>query len=557
VAEYTLRRRCQERLLALRDQRYGWWNHWRELADYVLPRRYQWLLTPNEVTRGGQINQRIIDSTGTIAARTCASGMMAGITSPSRPWFKLRIPDTAASTDQSGPVARWLAECERRMMRVFSESNFYNSMGVLFLDLTVFGSACALIYEDYDNVICCYNPALGEFYFDNSPQLKIDTVYREFKYTVAQAEARWGRERLSITSQRDLDTPAGRQRQILIGHALEPNVGDSPVPKRFRWRDVYWEVASGEIEGTLGERGFNEFPALGARWDLAGDDVYGRSPGMDALGDIKQLQQETKRKAQAIDKMVNPPLLADVQLKNQPASTLPGGVTYVNNLRETSGMRPIYQVAPPVQELMQDITEIQRRIQRIFFNDLFMMFEQLQAEPRSAAAVDVRREEKMTMLGPVIERLQNEVLDPAIDRVFGIMQRGGLLPDPPQEIAGQFIKVEYVSMMAEAQKAAGTAGIERILGLAGNLAGVDPSAMDVIDVKETMQEYAMLLSVNPNVIRSDNEVLAIRAERAKAQQAQQEQQASLAYTQAAKNLSQTELGGGINAAQLLANGGTA
>jgi hypothetical protein len=538
----------------LRDDRYGWWQHWRELADYILPRRYQWLLSPNEFSRGGQINQRILDSTGTIAARTCASGMMAGITSPARPWFKLRIPE--GDDDQSGLVARWLAECERRMMRVFSESNFYNSMGVLFLDLVVFGSGCVLIYEDYDDVIRCYNPCLGEFYFANSSKLKVDTVYREFKYTAGQAEEEFGKGALSENTQRLLTQPNGRDQYIEIAHGIEPNVGPSSVPSRFRWREVYWERGSSEIEGELRKRGFNEFPALAARWDLAGDDAYGRSPGMDALGDIKQLQQETKRKAQAIDKMVNPPLMADVQLKNQPASSLPGGITYVNSLgNDRPGLRPIYQVAPPVQELMQDIAEVQKRIQRIFFNDLFMMFEQLQAEPRSAAAVDVRREEKMTMLGPVIERLQNEVLDPAIDRVFGIMQRGGLLPDPPPAIAGQFIKVEYVSMMAEAQKAAGTAGIERILGIAGNLAGVDPTAMDVVNVQETMQEYAMLLSVNPNVIRSDDEIAAIVAQRAKDKQAEQAQAASLAYTQAAKNLSQTDLGGGQNAAALIANGG--
>lgn len=536
----------------LRNDRYGWWKHWRELADYILPRRYQWLLSPQETTRGGQINQRIIDSTGTIAARTCASGMMAGITSPARPWFKLRIPE--ADGDQAGPVARWLAECERRMMRVFSESNFYNAAGVLFLDLVVFGSGVILIYEDFDDVIRCYNPCLGEFYFANSAKLKVDTVYREFKFTIAQAEQEFGKEKLSLTSQRALETPAGRGQYIPIGHAIEPNEGQSSVPSRFRWREVYWEVTSSETDGTLREKGFNEFPALAARWDLAGDDAYGRSPGMDALGDIKQLQQETKRKAQAIDKMVNPPLMADIQLKNQPASSLPGGITYVHNLQNNPGLKPIYQVMPPIQELMQDITEIQRRVQRIFFNDLFMMFEQLQSEPRSAAAVDVRREEKMTMLGPVIERLQNEFLDPAIDRTFGIMSRGGLLPPPPPEIQGQFIKVEYVSMMAESQKAAGTAGIERILGVAGNLAGVDPTAMDVINVQETMQEYANLLSVNPNVIRNDKEILAIRAERAKAQQAQQAQEASLAYTQAAKNLSQTDLGGGVNAAQVAAGG---
>jgi hypothetical protein len=216
-------------------------------------------------------------------------------------------------------------------------------------------------------------------------------------------------------------------------------------------------------------------------------------PAMVALGDIKQLQQETKRKAQAIDKMVNPPLMADVQLKNQPASVLPGGVTYINNLANNPGMKPIYTVMPPVQELMQDIKEIQERIKVIFFNDLFMMFQNLQAEPRSAAAVDARREEKLVMLGPVLERFENEALDPAIERIFGIMLRGGLLPPPPPELHGTFVKVQYVSMLAEAQRATGTAAIERVLATAGNLAGVDPTAMDVVDVRECLQEYGMLL----------------------------------------------------------------
>jgi hypothetical protein len=153
-------------------------------------------------------------------------------------------------------------------------------------------------------------------------------------------------------------------------------------------------------------------------------------------------------------------------------------------------MKPIYTVMPPVQELMQDIKEIQERIKVIFFNDLFMMFQNLQAEPRSAAAVDARREEKLVMLGPVLERFENEALDPAIDRIFGIMLRGGLLPPPPPELHGTFVKVQYVSMLAEAQRATGTAAIERVLATAGNLAGVDPTAMDVVDVQECLQEYA-------------------------------------------------------------------
>ena len=79
------------RLLGLRANRYSWWAHARELADYLLPRRYKWLVTPNQMSRGSPVNQHILDSTGTLAARNLASGMMSGISSPTRPWFKLKI----------------------------------------------------------------------------------------------------------------------------------------------------------------------------------------------------------------------------------------------------------------------------------------------------------------------------------------------------------------------------------------------------------------------------------------------------------------------------------
>jgi hypothetical protein len=554
----ALIKHCNERLAALRTARTPWWNHWREIADYLLPRRYRWLVTPNDPSRGASTNNKILDSTATVAHRVLGSGMMSGITSPSVQWFKLTVPDSAEEQDQSNPVTRWLAEVQQRMLRVMSESNFYPAMAQLYMDLGGFGTACGIIYEDYDDVIRCYNPCAGEYYFANSSKGKVDTVAREFTMTIRQMIQEFGKEALSDQLQAMAADDRGGQmeQEISIGHLIEPNVGgDYPVAKRFKWRETYWEVGR-ERERVLRSRGFNEFPALCPRWDLVGNDAYGSSPAMVALGDIKQLQQETKRKAQAIDKMVNPPLMADVQLKNQPASVLPGGVTYINNLATNAGMKPIYTVLPPVQELMQDIKEIQERIKVIFFNDLFMMFQNLQAEPRSAAAVDARREEKLVMLGPVLERFENEALDPAIDRIFGIMLRGGLLPPPPPELHGAFVKVQYVSMLAEAQRATGTAAIERVLATAGNLAGVDPTAMDVINVQECLQEYALLLAVNPKLIRSDAEVLAIQQKRAQDAQAQQAMQAGMAAVQGAKTLSQTDVGGGINALQAMTGGGT-
>lgn len=547
--ETDLRKFVDQRMMGLETERYSFWVHWAELANYVLPRRYKWLITPNQYNRGAPLNQFILDSTGTIAARTCAAGMMSGITSPTRPWFKLRIEGYDA--DETSPVSLWLAECEKRMLRVFAESNFYNAMAVLYHDLVVFGTAPMLIYEDFDDVIRCFNPCAGEYYLANNDRLKVDVFYRRFVQTVTQVVEWFGVENVSesVKSQYESQDASARSNEIVVAHAIEPNEPALGVPAFFKFRETYWEWGQTGSK-VLAARGFHEFPALVPRWDTVSNDAYGRSPAMDALPDIKQLQQETKRKAQVIDKMVNPPMVADIQLKNQPASLLPGGITYIAGTN-SAGFKPAFEnFQPPINWLAEDIKEVQERIRTVFFNDLFMMISQLQTV-RTATEIDARREEKLVMLGPVLERLENEGLDPAIDRTFNIMLRAGLFPPAPQEIQGRHIQVQYVSMLAEAQRAVSASGIERLLALAGNVGAIAPDVFDKIDLDQTIDEYGRLMAVTPKIIRSDDDVTGIREarERAKQQQAALEQTA--AAVQGAKTLSETQLGGGQNALQLM------
>src|SRR5438093_3620427 len=199
------------------------------------------------------------------------------------------------------------------------------------------------------------------------------------------------------------------------------------------------------------------------RWDVGSIDSYRRSPGMDGLGDIKQLQQETRRKGQAIDKTVNPPMVADIQLKNAPASLLPGGVTYVAGFTSSGkpGFASVYDMKFPVGEITEDLNEIKERIKKIFYNDIFQVISQYETRSNvSATEIDARRAEGMLMVCPVGERLNDETFSNALRRVFGIAQRAGILPPPPQELA-QFlspgagelaIDIDYKSMMAIAQE---------------------------------------------------------------------------------------------------------
>ena len=569
--DLELHRHVNERLLGLRVNRYSWWVHARELADFLLPRRYKWLITPNQMTRGSPINQHILDSTGTIAARNLASGMMSGISSPTRPWFRLKI--GRIDSTQTSPIALWLAECERLMMLVFQESNFYNSIGIAYFDLVIFGTAVMLIYEDFDNVIHCFNPCFGEYYVDNDGKMRPLVFYREFTLTTAQVVDQFGRENVSDQVGRLYDEgKAGLTREIIVAHAIEPN--DQPdkygVPRNFKFRECYWEWGGstspqGGISyapGFLRKRGFFEAPHITVRWDLVSNDAYGRSPGMDALPDVKQLQQEVRRKAQAIDKSVNPPMVADIQLKNQPASLLPGGTTYLAGMMQTgnAGFAPVYgNWRPGIAEISEDLNEIRQRIKTIFFNDLFQVISQFQTRSNvSATEIDARRSEAMVMLGPVLERIQYELLDPIIDRTFSVMARAGVIPPPPPEIAGQNIDIEYVSMLLTAQLAAATSGIERTLQLAGGLVGVDPGVMDNLDLDFAVAKYSNLMNNDPRLIRSPDQLQKIRQQRQQeAAQAQQAQQAETASKLAAggKALSETDIGGGQSPLSAIMGGG--
>lgn len=549
----ALRQHVDQRMVGLRTDRYSWWQHWRLIAEYLIPRRYKWLITPNEGNRGSPINQRIVNNTGTIALRVQSSGLMSGLTSPGKPWFALNTGDD--ELDEDPDVKTWLSEVQKRMSRVFAESNFYDVIATMDQDLGWAGSAPLVVYEDFEDVIRLVNWACGEYFLANGPRLTVDTGYREFVMTVLQVAEEFGLENCSDTIRGAIETGgAGLMREVRVGHALEANTGllpGAPGVDGMPWREIYWELGSGR-NFILRIRGYHERPFVAPRWDVIGNDAYGRSPAMDALGDIRSLQVMEKRKAQAIDKHVNPPMVADIALKNEPASLLPGGVTYVTNTGV--GFKPAYEVAPDFTGLAAEIGRTEQRIKDTFFNDLFLMISQLDTV-RTATEIDARQEEKLIQLGPVIERFENEALDPIIMRTYSIMLRGGLLPPMPATMKGKQPRIKYTSMLAEAQRAVSTAAIERWAAFVGNIMGADPNAIDNVDVDQTIREYADLLGVDPRLVRAASKVKAIRAQKAQAAQAQAAQAQTVANVQGAQTLSQTDVGGGVNALQLMTGRG--
>jgi hypothetical protein len=555
----------QSRLIGERLNRYSWWVHWREVAEYILPRRYRWLVTPNEMNRGVPLNQHIINNSGTKSAQNCAAGLKEGTTSSGRPWFKLTIPDMDIA--DASPVRLWLDEVEKRIGKILAGSNYYSAKATQYFDLVVFGTAPMIIYEDGPDVIRCFNPCAGEYYVWNDDTLRIGGMAREFTMSVEQVVGKFKLENCSDSVQRLFGTGgASLSKEVRICHMIEANddrVGAKVLPSRFKSREYYWESGN-STQGALQLKGYLESPFSCPRWDLAANDAYGRSPGMDALGSIKQLQLQERRAAQGIDKQVNPPLKAHVSMKNQPAVNLPGGVTYVTDMSPgNSGIAPVYEVKPDLEAMGMSMDKVEKRIDDTFFGNLWAMISNLD---RDVTAFQVARmqEEKLVQLGPVLERNQNESLDPDLDRVFAIANRRGMLPPAPKEIHGLPLQVQYVSMLAVAQRAASTSALEQFVAFVGKLqegdiataqAGGNATAWDNVDRDEIVDEYADMLGVSAKVVRATIAVAKIRQQRIQAQAQAQQQQQQMAMlqqaSQSAKNLSQTDVGGGQNAIQAM------
>jgi len=434
-------------------------------------------------------------------------------------------------------------------MLVMAESNFYQALAIIYLDLVIFGTACCIIYEDDQHTIHCHNPALGEFYLAQDERHIVTTLGRDLWMDARQMNSQFGYDNLSDQVKREVDKGGAESlHQHMISHLIEPK--DYEKVKYGNPNSVYecfWE--KGRNDGVLlSEGGYRNFPAIAPRWELTANDVYGSSPGMDAIGDTIQLQHETKRKAQGLDKTISPPLLADIQLQNAQTQLFPNGITYVAGVNNI-GVKPAYQIAVPFGEISADIQDVRQRIQQIFHNDLFAGISQLDTV-RSAAEIAARQEEKLVQLGPVLERFESEALGPAIERVYDIMQAKGLLPVAPASIQSRSISIQYVSILATAQSASATAGTERWLQLLGGMVNIWPEVKAIPDSISLATDYGRDVGVPMKSINTSDKInqKLQAANQSDANQLALEQSVGAAKT--AQVLSDTDVGGGANALQV-------
>lgn len=532
----------------LKTERASWWAHWQEITNYLLPRSGRFYVQDRD--KGWRRHNNIYDNTGTRALRVLGAGMMAGATSPARPWFRLGTADPELNSYQ--PVKIWLADVTTRMQMVFQRSNTYRTLHQMYEELGAFGTAASIVLPDYNNVIHHYPVTVGEFAIAQDYQGKVCTIYREFEKTVGEIVKEYGYKNCSTTV-RNMYDRGSLDAWIRLIQAIEPRA-DRDIRKKdalnMAWGSYTFEVG-GNPNQFLRESGFKDFPALVPRWATAGGDIYGNSPGMEVLGDVKQLQHEQLRKAQVIDYQTKPPLQVPTSMKNRDVESLPGGISFYDG--QTAGIKTAFEVNLNLQHLLGDIQDVRERVRGGFYADLFLMLANATDTRMTATEVAERHEEKLLMLGPVLERLHNELLDPLIEMTFTRMLEAGVIPPPPQELQGMELSVEFVSMLAQAQRAIGTNSVDRYVANLGAVASFKPDVLDKFDADQWADAYADMLGVDPNLIVGSDQVAVVRQARAKAetQRAQMEQVKQM--SEVGRNLGTVETGNGTNAGMDIIN----
>lgn len=541
---------------ALIRQRTSFIPVWREIAEHTRPSKARFVTT--EVNKGTRRNEKIIDSTACEASHILQAGMVSGITSQAKPWFELATVNPDLMSSES--VQQWLYVVAERMRAVYLRSNLYHGLPILYGSLGDFGTGALFCEEDTQQDLRFYTFPVGSFCISNNERMQVDTFYREYTYTVRQIVKKFGVikgtrdidwSRISLTV-RNLWERGNYEEQVILEHMVWPNEYHDPRmdhPKFKAYGSCTWEKngdsqsANGEVypDGLfLKESGYDLFPVLCPRWDISDGDAYGTDcPGMQALGDNKALQLLQKDMAQIVQKLARPPMVAPPYMKKSKLSILPGDTTYVQETND-SKFRPAIEMQGDLQKIMILAKSHQDRIDAAYKKNIFMATIDSDRRQVTATEIDTRNAEKLVVMGPVLERLNQDLLDPLIDWSFSVLLRRGRLPVPPNELHGQPLQVKYTSIMAQAQKLAGVESLFRFATHALSIAaqtGNPALVTDSWNVDEHLSYVGEGLSLPPGVVRGPQSIAAIRQGRQRAAQIQQQTEGIQTGAQAVKALS--------------------
>lgn len=527
-----------QRWADLKLKRSPWIKQWQDVAKYISPFSGRFDLKNHGQNRDQSF---VLDAEPIHDVKILTSGLMSGASSPARPWFKISPENEKLS--QNYAALEWCSSVEKILLKIFQKSNTYSTLHMMYKDLVLFGTACDLIYQDADTHIKHHFLSCGEYCLDTNQDGEVDTLYRNFELTTLQAVKSFGLDVLPHEIQDAYHRgDTGAYWEFL--HAIEPRIDRDYTANdnlNMKWGSYYIAVGSSS-KGILKESGFDYFPAIVPRWDVQGINVYGTSPAIEMLPDVKQLMQETYRKAELIDLYTKPPLQAPSSARQSPINLASGAINFTQSTGNETQIRPIISAVGDLNALMQDIAQIKDSLKRGFFVDLFMIVQQTAGDRRTTVEINALQQEQMLTLGSVMERIQNEALGRLVSITATIAGQKGLLPNLPDILLGNGaqVGVEFTSVLAQAQKAVDINSVDRFFSALSASAQIMPEVLDRLDPDGYVEEYRERLGVAPKIVRSKEEADKIRQQRQQAQMQQAQMQQESVNAAQAEQLAQAQ-----------------
>lgn len=545
----TTREKLEKQIGGMTSEREPFEQDWSEIGRLCLPNRVDIKSATNTSKSRRRANVASHDTAGRIAARRLTNGMATGLTSASRPWFKLRVRDPDLNDYQ--PVKEYLDITQQLIGRLFARTNYYDMTKMQYGDLGTMGIGATVALEHPRYLAVWYHQPVGSYYVSLDDGLRVNRLVRYTRPTVEQVYQMVGGD-TSKLSRQVVEAYDKSNYDIIVPctHIMERNVdanGNRLSPSVMKpWRSIKWEIGQDKKNILLGEKGYDSQPFTAPRWETVGDQVYCEtSPGFDALPDMRELQLAARRKGRAMDNFVKPPLAAPAGLARSLLSLDPGSINYIDAMSGDVVKRLIDTDPRLLTEIRTDIQGTSRRVNELFYADLFMAISEMEGvQPRNEQELLYRNEEKLTQLGPVVDRVNVEKLEADIDRAYTILKNLGMLPPIPAELLHQPLSIEFVSILSLAQRAADNSSIERAARFVGFLTAQFPTAALKFDAEQAVDEYTAGLGVSPRIIRSDEMVAELKKQME--QQQNTERMASLAPAardgaQAAQLLSTTKV----------------
>ena len=519
-------------------------THWREIAERILPRSDHFRVNRNP---GDKHTEKIFDATANLALERFAAAMESMLTPRTQQWHRLACLDE--ELNENAEVRKYLDELTEILFKVrySPRSNFASQTYEHYMSLGAFGTGGVFVDDLIGKGIRYRHVHLSEMFIAENHQGIIDTVHRRFKMTVRQMAQRFGEKSLTEAQQRALEKNPETEFELI--HSVSPNDDIDSTKKTYKGMPIWSCYVNLDDRSIISEGGYTSMPYAVGRYVTGPKEIYGRSPAMTVLPDIKMLNEMSKTVIRAAHKAIDPPLLLQEDGALTAFDLRPGAINF-GGVDEQGR-----QVVHPLQTGARvDIGDEMMDQRRKLINDAFLvtLFQILVDSPQmTATEAMLRAQEKGALLAPSMGRQQSEFLGPLIERELDILARAGVLPPMPDVLikAGGMVDVEYQSPLNKAQRAEEGVAIMNTLQAITPLAQINPGVMDVFDPIAIARELAEINGVPAKVIRTEDDMAALKAQQAQAAQAQQLLAAAPVAASTAKDMAQAQAIASANPAQ--------